>query len=129
MKTHKIKFLPHGKEIDFAESESVLHAAMEAGVHVNASCGGEGFCGKCRIIIEKGDIEEGISEHLSKEDMRCRLQACLPEPNQKRPDRSRPGRIGNRREYLKQGPPQAYRPNPADEPGRPEEQGSIYTPR
>ena len=69
MKTHKIKFLPHGKEIDFEESESVLHAAMEAGVHVNASCGGEGFCGKCRIIIEKGDIEGGISEHLSKEDI------------------------------------------------------------
>ncbi len=77
MKTHKIKFLPHGKEIDFEESESVLHAAMEAGVHVNASCGGEGFCGKCRIIIEKGDIEDGISEHLSKEDLDagCRL-AC-----------------------------------------------------
>ncbi|MGA2028197.1 MAG: 2Fe-2S iron-sulfur cluster-binding protein, partial [Syntrophobacteraceae bacterium] len=69
MKTYKIKFLPHGKEITCAESENVLHAAMEAGVHVNASCGGEGLCGKCRIIIEKGDIEGGISEHLSKEDI------------------------------------------------------------
>jgi uncharacterized 2Fe-2S/4Fe-4S cluster protein (DUF4445 family) len=69
MKTHKIKFLPHDKEIDFEEGESVLHAAMEAGVHVNASCGGEGLCGKCRIIIEKGDVEDGISESLSKEDI------------------------------------------------------------
>ncbi|MGO8945022.1 MAG: ASKHA domain-containing protein [Syntrophobacteraceae bacterium] len=69
MKTYKIKFLPHGKEITFPGSENVLHAAMEAGVHVNASCGGEGLCGKCRIIIEKGNIEGGISEHLSKEDI------------------------------------------------------------
>ncbi len=77
MKTYKIKFLPHDKEVACAESGNVLHAAMEAGVHVNASCGGEGFCGKCRIIIEKGDIEGGISEHLSKEDLDagCRL-AC-----------------------------------------------------
>ena len=69
MNTYKIKFLPHGKEIDFPEHESVLHAAMDAGVHVNASCGGEGLCGKCRVIIEKGDLEGGISEQLSREDI------------------------------------------------------------
>ncbi len=45
MKTYKIKFLPHGKEITFPGSENVLHAAMEAGVPVNASCGGGGRCG------------------------------------------------------------------------------------
>jgi uncharacterized 2Fe-2S/4Fe-4S cluster protein (DUF4445 family) len=66
---YKIEFLPHGKEIVFPESESVIHAAMEAGVHVNASCGGEGLCGKCRVIIEKGDIEGGVSEQLSREDI------------------------------------------------------------
>ena len=78
MKTHRVRFLPHDKEIAFAESESVLHAAMEAGVHVNASCGGEGLCGKCRIIIEKGHIEGGISEFLSKEDLDAGYRlACL----------------------------------------------------
>ena len=60
MKTHKIRFLPHDKEITFPESSSVLEAAMEAGVHVNASCGGEGLCGKCRVIVEEGEIEGGI---------------------------------------------------------------------
>jgi len=85
MKTHRVKFLPHDKEITFAESGSVLHAAMEAGVHVNASCGGEGFCGKCRVIIEKGRIEGGISDRLSNEDIeagyrlacRCRIKSDL----------------------------------------------------
>jgi len=75
---YKIKFLPHGKQIAFPESGSVLHAAMEAGVHVNASCGGEGLCGKCRVIIEEGHVEGGISERLSNEDLNAGYRlACL----------------------------------------------------
>jgi uncharacterized 2Fe-2S/4Fe-4S cluster protein (DUF4445 family) len=42
---------------------------MEAGVHINASCGGEGVCGKCRVLIENGDVEGGVSEKLSREDV------------------------------------------------------------
>ncbi|MGO9373615.1 MAG: ASKHA domain-containing protein [Syntrophobacteraceae bacterium] len=78
MKTYRVKFLPHDKEISFAESGNVLHAAMEAGVHVNASCGGEGFCGKCRVIIEKGRVEGGISDLLSSDDIDAGYRlACL----------------------------------------------------
>jgi uncharacterized 2Fe-2S/4Fe-4S cluster protein (DUF4445 family) len=78
MITYKVKFRPHSKEIAFPESGSVLHAAMEAGVHVNASCGGEGLCGKCRVIIEDGHVEGGISERLSKEDLDAGYRlACL----------------------------------------------------
>jgi ferredoxin len=59
MTTHQIRFLPHNQEIGFPDGESLLLAAMEAGVHVNASCGGEGQCGKCRVIIESGTVEAG----------------------------------------------------------------------
>ncbi len=42
------------------------------------SCGGEGLCGKCRVIIEEGDVEGGISEQLSKEDIEAGYRlACL----------------------------------------------------
>ncbi len=85
MKTYRVRFYPHDMEITVAESESVLHAAMEAGVHVNASCGGEGFCGKCRVIIEKGRVEGGITDRLSNEDIeagyrlacRCGIESDL----------------------------------------------------
>jgi len=51
---------------------------MDAGVHVNASCGGEGVCGKCRVIIEAGEVSGGISEKLSREDIeKGYRQACL----------------------------------------------------
>jgi len=46
MSRHKVKFLPHNKEITVMHGENLLRAAMEAGVHINASCGGEGVCGK-----------------------------------------------------------------------------------
>ena len=36
---------------------------------MNASCGGEGVCGKCRIILEQGNVAGGISEKLSAEDI------------------------------------------------------------
>jgi uncharacterized 2Fe-2S/4Fe-4S cluster protein (DUF4445 family) len=58
--------------------ENLIRAAMEAGVHINASCGGEGVCGKCRVIIEDGSVEGGITEKLSKEDIeKGYRQACL----------------------------------------------------
>ena len=68
MTTHKIKFLPYETEIEIEDGDTVIRAAMEAGVHVNASCGGEGVCGKCRVLIEDGVVEGGISEKLSEED-------------------------------------------------------------
>ena len=42
MSDHKIKFLPHDREITVPDGEFLIRGAMEAGVHINASCGGEG---------------------------------------------------------------------------------------
>jgi uncharacterized 2Fe-2S/4Fe-4S cluster protein (DUF4445 family) len=63
-----ITFLPHERSITVPEGESLLRAAMDAGVHINASCGGDGVCGKCRILIEKGRVNGGLSERISAED-------------------------------------------------------------
>jgi len=78
MSLHKVLFLPHNKKINVADGENLIHAAMEAGVHINASCGGEGVCGKCRVIIEDGSVDGGITEKLSDEDLeKSYRQACL----------------------------------------------------
>ncbi len=78
MSTHKIVFLPHSKEINVDYGENLIRAAMEAGVHINASCGGEGVCGKCRVIIEEGNVDGGITEKLDIEDLeKGYRQACL----------------------------------------------------
>lgn len=78
MSKHTILFLPHNVKIKVEHGENLIRAAMEAGVHINASCGGEGVCGKCRVILEEGNLEGGITEKLSKEDLaKGYRQACL----------------------------------------------------
>jgi uncharacterized 2Fe-2S/4Fe-4S cluster protein (DUF4445 family) len=68
MEQCKVTFLPYDISIQIPRGESIIRAAMAAGVHINASCGGEGVCGKCRVIVEKGSVEGGICEHLSAAD-------------------------------------------------------------
>ncbi len=78
MKTYKVTFMPYDIKVEVNEGASILRAAMEAGVHINASCGGEGVCGKCRVIVEKGDVAGIITEKLSREDLETGYrQACL----------------------------------------------------
>jgi uncharacterized 2Fe-2S/4Fe-4S cluster protein (DUF4445 family) len=66
--THSVQFLPYNVTVTVEDNETLIRAAMDAGVHINASCGGGGVCGKCRVLLEKGSVEGGISEHLSEED-------------------------------------------------------------
>ncbi len=56
-KMPKITFLPSNISIEFTDQENILKAAMKAGVHINASCGGAGVCDKCRIYIEEGEVQ------------------------------------------------------------------------
>lgn len=74
----KIVYLPHGKEVIAEKGESLIRAALRAGVHINASCGGEGVCGKCRIQVESGSVAGGLSERISTEDQEKGYRlACL----------------------------------------------------
>ncbi len=76
--THTIEFLPHHIKATVADNESLIRAAMEAGVHINASCGGGGVCGKCRVLIESGEVADGISEKLTDQDREKGYRlACL----------------------------------------------------
>jgi len=75
---HEVLFLPNNKKITVRDGETLLRAAIEAGVHINASCGGEGVCGKCRVIVEEGTVQGGVTEKLSREDwQKGYRQACL----------------------------------------------------
>ena len=80
MTQHTVTFLPYEKKIKVHHDEFLIRAAMEAGVHINASCGGEGVCGKCRVIVEKGSVKDGGSDRISAQDrakgycLACRAQ-------------------------------------------------------
>jgi uncharacterized 2Fe-2S/4Fe-4S cluster protein (DUF4445 family) len=65
----QVCFLPYNRAIEVSEGESLIRAALQAGVHINASCGGEGVCAKCRVQVEQGEVAQGISERLTPEEV------------------------------------------------------------
>ena len=66
--TKRLTFKPYDLTVEVPEGENLLRAAVAAGVHINASCGGEGVCGKCKILLESGELESTRSGLLSDEE-------------------------------------------------------------
>lgn len=52
---HHIVFSPSCRSIDILPGTSLLEAAWMAGVRLASSCGGNGKCLKCKIIVKEGD--------------------------------------------------------------------------
>jgi uncharacterized 2Fe-2S/4Fe-4S cluster protein (DUF4445 family) len=68
VKTFKVIFKPEDKEISVPEGSTLLDAAVAADVHINASCNGKGACGKCKLIIESGNIKSEPTTLLSDQE-------------------------------------------------------------
>ena len=52
----KIFFDPMNKEIEVKRGTILLDAIREAGIRIESICGGEGECGKCKVILTKGEV-------------------------------------------------------------------------
>ena len=73
----KVHFSPDNVDIIVNEGENLLQVAISAGIHINASCGGNGTCGTCKVLIEKGQVKTGRTPKLSEEEYEQGLrQAC-----------------------------------------------------
>jgi len=73
----QVTFKPYEITVEVPDGENLLRAALLAGVHINASCGGEGVCGKCKVLLESGDLETTRSGLLSDEEFDLGYrQAC-----------------------------------------------------
>jgi uncharacterized 2Fe-2S/4Fe-4S cluster protein (DUF4445 family) len=64
----KIHFSPDNIDVAVAEGSSLLKAALSAGVHINAACGGNGVCGTCKVLIKKGEVDSTRSAKLSSQE-------------------------------------------------------------
>ncbi len=81
MAKHKIKFLPIDR-ICFSENgETLLEAAMKSGIHINASCGGNASCGKCRIKVLEGNASSAVHPDISASEYDSGIRlACMTTP-------------------------------------------------
>ncbi|TET17918.1 MAG: DUF4445 domain-containing protein [Dehalococcoidia bacterium] len=73
----RVHFEPDNVDIIVEQGQNLLEAAIAAGVHINASCGGAGVCGTCKVLIKKGEVESTRTEKISEEEYEQSLrQAC-----------------------------------------------------
>ena len=76
----------HGKDISFnyGKGESLLDILQGNGAIMESPCGGKGFCGKCKVQILEGNINEPTQEeikHLSKKEIDEGIRlSCLVHP-------------------------------------------------
>jgi len=73
----KILFKPENIVAPAERDESLLESAINAGVHINASCGGQGVCGTCKVLVAKGDVDSRQTSWVSDDEYKRGIrQAC-----------------------------------------------------
>jgi len=70
LKKYLVTFFPENKTITAVEGETILKAAERADIYVNSICGGEGTCGKCRVIVRSGEVQRHASSLLSEKEIK-----------------------------------------------------------
>ena len=78
MEKFKITFYPDNKTIEVEKGKNILSAAISAGVYINSSCGGDGVCGRCKVILKKGQVLAQPTGRISLEERKKGIHlACL----------------------------------------------------
>jgi len=74
----KVVIEPDGGETEVEAGTMLLEAAREAGVRLNASCGGRGLCGKCKLVLLSGNVEREKTPLLSAREIeKGYVLACM----------------------------------------------------
>jgi uncharacterized 2Fe-2S/4Fe-4S cluster protein (DUF4445 family) len=63
-----VTFYPDNKKAEVPKGTDILEAALAAGVYINSSCGGEGVCGRCKVIVKKGRVTSEPTGRISEEE-------------------------------------------------------------
>ena len=80
--TYDIVFMPDQVTVSAAAGETVLDVANRGKLHINASCGGEGVCGRCVVELKGGTVEAAPGLYLSDEEFAQNLRlACRAKVN------------------------------------------------
>jgi len=66
----KVIFYPEEKVVEVNKGTTLWEAAKQAGVYINSVCGGDGICGKCRLILKEGAVETESTTLLTREEVK-----------------------------------------------------------
>ena len=68
--TCRVRFEPAGLKTEVPRGATLLEAARLAGVYLTSICGGDGYCGKCKVVVNEGDVDAPSTTLLSPQEVR-----------------------------------------------------------
>jgi uncharacterized 2Fe-2S/4Fe-4S cluster protein (DUF4445 family) len=69
MREHSVTFLPQNKTVRVSAAASLLEAAQKAHITINNLCGGDGICGRCKMVVVRGKVTGAVSAKLTREEI------------------------------------------------------------
>ncbi len=64
-----LTILPDNKTIQVPKGSVLLKAIADAGIAIDSSCGGQGVCGRCRVVVQAGDYKPEPTPHLTDKEI------------------------------------------------------------
>ena len=78
MEKFKVIFSPDNKTVEVEKGKTILSAAISAQVFINSSCGGDGVCGRCKVVLKKGQVLTLRTGRISPEERKQGIYlSCL----------------------------------------------------
>ncbi len=65
----QVTFHPDDESVEVERGVTLLAAAKAAGVDLASICGGDGICGRCRVIVRNGNIDAAPTTLLSRDEV------------------------------------------------------------
>ena len=70
MAQHMVLFTPLERKVDVEAGATLLEAAGKAKITIDSICGGDGICGRCKMIVRKGKVGGRVTALLTREEIR-----------------------------------------------------------
>jgi len=70
MARYNVQFSPIHKAVTVEAGTTLLEAAGRAHITIDSVCGGDGICGRCKMIVREGKVGGNVSSLLTREEIR-----------------------------------------------------------
>jgi uncharacterized 2Fe-2S/4Fe-4S cluster protein (DUF4445 family) len=70
MAEYSVTFHPQNRTVRVEAGTTLLEAASKANIVLNNLCGGDGICGRCKMILKKGEVAGEVSVKLTREEIK-----------------------------------------------------------
>ncbi len=78
MQKFKVTFLPDNLTVEAEKDKTILSAAISAGININSNCGGDGICGRCKVIVNEGQVSSQPNGIITPQERKNNVYlACL----------------------------------------------------